>query len=150
MAINRNKGSNGSNENSGVTYNISVKRAKDLGQVIMMARRKGWKILTLGLASGLCSLAGTAGIALRLTPALPADKHCAIWLAVILAGPAPRWLLAGRSLRGRFLARLAEIPYSRLRTPAVNGIWIVTIVLALASCGIFFSAFAFQSGLISR
>lgn len=98
-----------------------------LGQPIMMARRRGGKTLTLGIASGLCSLAGIAGVA------LPGVANQLGTLILLVTSFSPLLLVAGRSLRGRFLAAMAELPYLQLRTPVVNGIWIVTVVLALGA-----------------
>ena len=53
----------------------------------------------------------------------------------------PLLLAAGRSLRGRFLAGMAEVPYEKLRTPVVNGIWIVTLLLVLGATFVSFLAY---------
>ena len=101
-----------------------------LGQPIMMARRRGWKTLTLGIASGLCTLAGSAAVAVQfvgLRSVYPFVEIVFAALTVLM----PLLLAAGRSLRGRFLAGMAEVSYEKLRTPVVNGIWIVTVLLAL-------------------
>lgn len=111
-----------------------------LGQPVMMARQRGWKLLTLGTASGLCTLAGCAGIAFLFVadqPMRPFVKEVLLALLFLM----PLLLAAGRSLRGRFLAGMAEVPYEKLRTPVVNGIWIVTLLLVLGATFVSFLAY---------